>query len=274
MQNLRLMILMVFSIWWVSPAFAERIRVSGKVIDATGKPVIGAKVVAYNQSPPLRHSIPVLDASGTFSSEVSFDGPKLNVEVSAPSYLAKQKVVLIQEGRADIGTIALDRDSSVKIISVTHLLSPSGDIQHLDVVLVNDRAKRTEVTTIGVSARRLLESRCSDSTPGTIFTLQPGRSGSWTVLVSSVDSGRQKGQWSDAFALSVRLEKGGCDNAGIQFRLPYSFSLEPGERAKVRLTLPRRVETPPITADLERWESVVFSISLAEGTAVDYAWKR
>jgi hypothetical protein len=216
----------------------------------------------------------VLGASGEFSSEFSFDGPKINVEVSAPSHLTKQKVVLIQEGRADVGTIVLDRDMSVKIVSITHLLSPAGDMQHLDVVLENDRTKRTEVTTIGVSARRLLESRCADPAPGTIFTLQPGRSGSWTVLVSPVEGGAEKGQWTDAFALSVRLEKSGCDNAALQFRLPYSFPLEPGERAKVRLTLPRRAGTPPITAELERWESVVFSLSLAEGGAVDYAWKR
>ena len=249
------------------------VRVTGRVVDTNQRGVIGAKVVLSNPSPPLRKPIPVLGATGAFSADIAFTGPKLNAEISAPSYVTARKVVIISDGVADVGTVTLNRDTSVSVEAVTHVLTPNGEQQHLDLIVVNDRAKPVEVTSIGVDARRELESRCADPSPGIIFTLQPEGKESWTASLTSKDSAAANGKWTDAFPVAVRLETSGCGNAHLQFALPYSFSLAPAERAKIRLTLPRRIGKPSVTAELEKWESVVFSLSLSDGTAVDRPWK-
>lgn len=217
------------------------VRVTGRVVDANQRGVIGAKVVLSNPSPPLRKPIPVLGATGAFSADIAFAGPKLNAEISAPSYMTTRKVVIISDGVADVGTVTLTRDTSVSVEAVTHVLTPKGEQQHLDLIVVNDRTKPVEVTSIGLDARRELESTCADPSPGIIFTLQPEGKESWTASLTSKDGAAANGKWTDAFPVVVRLETSGCGNAHLQFALPYSFSLAPAERAKIRLTLPRRI---------------------------------
>lgn len=250
------------------------VRVSGRVVDLNGRPVVGAKVVLSNASPPLRKAIPVLSSSGAFSVDIPFTGPKLNAEISAPSYLPTRKVVLVTEGKADVGAVRLDRDTSIALESMTHLLTPKKDAQHLDLVVINERSKPVEVTSIAIDASRQLESRCADPSPGVIVNLKPDGKDTWTAELTSKDPSSASGRWTDAFPVSVRLETSGCENARLRFALPYSFDLAPAERAKIRLTLPRQVGSPAVVADFETWESVVVSLSLSDGTTVDRPWKR
>jgi hypothetical protein len=173
---------------------------------------------------------------------------------------------VVANGTADAGTITMT--GAKGLAATAFVVSQSADEKRtqLDVFVQNDGTQPVAVTSVRVQGMRKKETTCLDSTPGLQF-----------IIVDQLWAGRVAAQIEQAKAADSVSANGnflqlGCDQQQIDITVPYPFSLDPGERTKLRVAVPSVLRSSqqagPVTVRLDEFALISMTLNPDKGPAV------
>lgn len=251
---------------------AQVTAVKGKVLAEGGLPIPTAKVLCFD-GPTKLTLVPVpvkLDGSFTFPLPL-FNGTHLTCECSAPDFVSTRLTLIVREGVAEAGDISLKKKKTLQADPLSLTYSADGLNTFLDAFLLNDSTAAIEVRKVEVKGTALSVTSCLDLRPTVIFTvtasLPLGKSGEVPVNVESPME-----EWNDSVLAKGQLEALPCKQERLFLGIDYSFNLQPGEKRKVRIAIPRKLAAAAgqaARADLKEWAFLSVKFFLSEGEPVE-----
>jgi len=243
------------------------VRVVGKVVDDSGRPIRTAQVrVRGSRS---LGTAPV-EADGRFNLSLGGTEDVVSLDVTAGGYEKRSRKVPVTNGVADAGTLTMKAAKGLSLSSLTVTLSGDGKENHIDVFVANAGDKRAEIVSLRLQARRRPETECLDATPGILFSIHDQLLAGH--VAASMTAAAGGGGTPDSVQATGQFITLGCGQRHIDLTLPYSISMEPGEHTKLRVAIPSSLKTSdkasPVQARLDEFAVVSLTLHPASGSDV------
>jgi hypothetical protein len=255
--------MMVAAVAVTASAAGKATRVVGKVVDGTGAPVRTAQLrIRGSRS----SAMVVVALNGTFESVLESEEKSVTVDITAPGFEKRNRTLVVTDGTADAGTVSMVPSKGLSLSGFTVSRSGDGSRNHLDVFVQNDSSRPMAVLSVRVRGMRRNDTECLDATPGLQFSITDQL---WDGKVAAAIKAAEA---TDSVAATGEFHQLGCGQQRIDMTMPYSFSLDPGERTKVRIAIPSalrasRRETP-VAVRLEKFVVVTMTLHASEGNDV------
>ena len=248
-----------------------RTTVSGRVVTEDGKPVQRAKIEAFDQDRRLTPFPQPTDLQGRFEILFpSFSGDRVKLAFSAPNFESTKLTVLVSEGRAEAGDVFLISVPTISVGELHHFLAADNASQGIDLFVRKEASQPIEIHGVKILGTRRKETGCLTGAPSFILDFQPNASGDqWVTEISQPNS-----DWKDSVQAKATIEILPCSQIRAVFEVPILFQVDSEESKKLRIQLPRKVETAGDEGpeekllDLEVWSSVTVELLLKNGHRV------
>jgi hypothetical protein len=238
-------------------------EVIGRVADAQGNAVASATVrIRFDST----FRIVSAGADGRFRTTIETSSPAVEASISARGFEPRRRTLVFSRNVADAGTIVLTAERGLTLETLTLIVSPDGSTQSLDVFVGNTARASVDVVTLRLHARLLRRTSCLDATPAVEFVVTEK---AWAgAVAATVNVAERKN--ADATAARGVFARLGCGQRELKLAIPYSMNVAPGEREKVRVTIPRTLRGSggeAETVELDRYAVVELTAEGVGGRA-------
>lgn len=208
---------------------------------------------------------------GTFSIDIDGDEASVAIEVIAAGLRSRRRTLVFRDGVADAGPITMTRLRNISVHSLAILKSAGAIGNHVDAIVQNDSDHAVDIASISLEGSKRAKTDCLDAMPGLSFTFAD------TLVAGRADvavTERAKGP-ADAVMATGVVRVLACEQQQLHLAIAYPFQLLPGERTKLRLTVPvhMKVESQanPVLVDLETYESLLITFRTSDGVSTSVA---